>query len=173
MATYPAVTPPHGLGLDDLNTQPWCDCINDLNTRLALLDTRRGCRLRRAAVQSINTATTTSISWDTEDQDTDGYIAVTGTTVTVPAGLGGLYAITFAATGVTTTGRLFGNIAVTSALTGYPSEFRTVSAGVETLVSCAVTLPLLAGDSFVSRIFHTNGAAANFTAWLAFYRVGV
>lgn len=39
MATYPATTPAHGLGLDDTHTQPWCDCINDLNTRLGTVET--------------------------------------------------------------------------------------------------------------------------------------
>jgi hypothetical protein len=48
-------------------------------------------RLRRAANQSVATATTTDISWDTEDQDTDGFITAPGTTLTVPANLGGLY----------------------------------------------------------------------------------
>lgn len=40
MATYPAVTPAHNIGLDSTDTQAWCDCINDLNTRTGVLETR-------------------------------------------------------------------------------------------------------------------------------------
>jgi len=34
VATYPAVTPGHGVGLDSTDTQAWVDCINDLNSRI-------------------------------------------------------------------------------------------------------------------------------------------
>lgn len=48
-------------------------------------------RLRRAANQSQG-AGEFAISWDTEDTDTNGYWS-SGTTVTVPAGLGGMYSL--------------------------------------------------------------------------------
>lgn len=51
--------------------------------------TRIGATLRREATQAISGATVTAISWDTEDQDTDAF--ATGSTFTVPGGLGGLY----------------------------------------------------------------------------------
>ncbi len=38
MVTYPAVTPGHGIALDNTDTQPWCDCINDLNARASALE---------------------------------------------------------------------------------------------------------------------------------------
>jgi hypothetical protein len=176
VASYPTVRPGHGIIFDDIAQDQMADNIDDLNTRLALLDplaVRTGCRLRRAAAQSVANSTSVTISWDTEDQDTDGYIVVTGTTVTIPTGLGGLYAITFHAVGVTTTGRLTNWIEPTSGIAGTPGQLRSVSSGVDTFVTLGVTIPLLAGDSFISRVFHSNGAAANFTAWQSCYRVGV
>lgn len=76
-----------------VNTRWVCGPVGDGGTHIGDFRERHGVILRRAATQSIPDATTTAISWDTEDQDTDGFIAVTGTTVTVPTGLAGLYSI--------------------------------------------------------------------------------
>lgn len=133
-----------------------------------------GCRLRRAANQSINTATQTAISWDTEDQDPNGFIAVTATTVTIPTGLDGLYAISFVAVGASVPANRFTvRITPTSGITGMPVTFQAVGAGTEDRLVVAPTIPLLAADTFVCQVFHTNGSAINFTAWLACYRMGV
>lgn len=54
---------------------------------------RTGGLWRRTSTQAIAATTNTYISWDTEDQDTDGILAhhaTTGTTVTFATGLGGL-----------------------------------------------------------------------------------
>lgn len=52
-------------------------------------------KLRRVAVQSYSysggSSQTGYISWDTEDADVAGFISATSDTLTVPAGLGGLY----------------------------------------------------------------------------------
>lgn len=54
---------------------------------------RVGWSVSRAANQSISTGTGTftAIDWDTEATDTDGFLAVTDSTVSIPTGLGGLY----------------------------------------------------------------------------------
>jgi hypothetical protein len=138
---------------------------------------RTGCRLRRAASQSINSGSSTAISWDTEDEDTDGYIAVTGTTVTIPTGLGGLYAITAHVNGVISEGggtRSFIDIDMTSTLTGMPDLFRNPAEWeAEDMYDIAITVPLLEGDSFVVHCFHNTGSAVNHTGWLSCYRIGV
>lgn len=60
------------------------------------LPTNMGAIVRRAAQQTaIVTATPTNVSWDTEDRDIGGWIAVTATDLTVPTGGDGLYLITF------------------------------------------------------------------------------
>lgn len=134
-----------------------------------------GCRIRRAAAQSVNNTTATSISWDTEDQDTDGFITVTSATVTIPSGLGGLYAITaHMVCAISEAGgvRDFISIEVTSSITGMPVNFRNAGeAAAEDMMDISVTIPLNAGDSFVVQVFHSTGAAVNFTGWLACYRI--
>lgn len=131
-----------------------------------------GCRLRRVANQSVNNITVASISWDTEDQDTDGFITVTSATVTIPTGLGGLYGITFRTlAGALLAGRNFAQIVPTSGITGMPAQIRAPYSGGEDSASCTVVIPLLAADSFVCQVFHSQGAAQNFTAWLSCYRI--
>src|SRR6266508_3372086 len=112
---------------------------------LNFLNSTPGCRLRRVANQSIANITPTSISWDQEDLDTDGFITTPSTTITIPAGLDGR-----------------------SAITGMPSNLRTVMAtgNSDPRYLAAVTIPLLAGDSFIVQLFHTIGAATNHTAWM-------
>jgi hypothetical protein len=46
-----------------------------------------------AATASINSASLTSITFTTENLDTDGFISVSSSTITIPTGLGGIYAI--------------------------------------------------------------------------------
>lgn len=136
---------------------------------------RVACRLRRAANQSIpnNGGGPTSISWDTEDYDPYGFITATSATITVPAGLGGTYSIVARDTG-NFGGRSFGNIPITSSLTGVSGTFRTlpddVTGGI--VVVAIPVIPLAAGDSFTFDIYQTSGLAANHTAWINVMRVG-
>jgi hypothetical protein len=52
---------------------------------------KMGCTVRRVATQTLNDATTTAVSWDTQDEDTDAMFAPTSTTITIPET--GLWAI--------------------------------------------------------------------------------
>lgn len=138
--------------------------------------TRKGCRLRRVANQSINTATTTAISWDTEDEDQGGFIAVTSTTVTIPTGLGGIYDLTFVPqpqAGIS--GRAFCEVIITTSLTGYPAEFRVFmdSSNEDRAFAALSGIPLAAADTFVCNVFHGTGAAVNYRGWMSCYRVGI
>jgi len=133
-----------------------------------------GCQLRRVANQSITNGVATAISWDTEDVDTNGFIAVTSSTITIPAGLGGLYAITayLNCAGITGTG---GAIIIdpTSSITGMPADFLTPLDETRDRGSFGIIIPLLAGDTFNVQAFHASAAAVNFTAWLSCYRIAV
>ncbi len=136
---------------------------------LNFLNSTPGCRLRRVANQSINNITPTSITWDQEDLDTDGFITSPSTTVTIPAGLDGRFAITvFAQAAANLQNRCYIDIIPTSVITGMPSNLRTVIAtgNSDPRYLAAVTIPLLAGDSFIVQLFHTIGAATNHTAWM-------
>jgi hypothetical protein len=135
---------------------------------------RCGCRVRRAAVQSINNNSGTALSWDTEDEDTDGFIAVTSTTVTIPTGKGGLYAVTVMLDPAgTMNNRLLMDFKPTSSITGLPAQFRSEPNTDQTIYSASWTIPLAAADTFIVEAFHTDGAAVDFTGWMSCYRVGV
>jgi hypothetical protein len=132
------------------------------------------CRLRRVANQSVLTNAATAISWDTEDVDSGGYITAPSTTITIPASLDGMYAITFRAAGATQpTNRNFAEINVTSALTGVPGDFRIPSTGgtAENRMVAYYSGPLAAGDTFVCNVLHNVGSAQNYVGWLSVVRL--
>jgi hypothetical protein len=136
---------------------------------------RHGVRLRRSP-QSIASATVTVIGWNTEDQDTDTYWSSgAATTITIPSGLGGIYAITYRVgiSSLTTAGRCFASINVASAITGTPVIFRSLFDSSEDQTVVTITLPLLAGDSFTADVFHSQGASRDADAWICCYWVGV
>ena len=137
-----------------------------------VLLTKIGCRLRRAANQSIPNITPTAILFDTEDDDTSEFIAVTSTTVTIPAGYDGLYAITFRVAMSLAAGRSFAELTFSSAVTGLPN-LRVPGSTLEGSILASPTVPLLAGDSFTAVVFQSTGGATNATAWLSCYRIGV
>jgi hypothetical protein len=129
------------------------------------------CRLRRAANQSIPNNVSTTFTWDTEDQDSGGYITVSSTTITIPTGLDGSYDITVNALGTTGGTRNFLEIGLTSAVTGNPTAFRQAMGAAENRGLISVTgLPLAAADSMTVNLLHQAGAAANWTAWLTLIR---
>lgn len=59
------------------------------------LPVRHGCDIYNSSAQTINNNTTTALNFDTETQDTDGYHSTSTNTsrITIPTGLGGIYAI--------------------------------------------------------------------------------
>lgn len=146
-----------------------------------VLLTRVGCRLRRAAVQSISNNTVTSISWDTEDEDTGGFITVTGATIVIPAGnADGEYDITLwvNAQSVEATfhaTRNYIDLGITAAAAGIPASFRQKIDSVEdqaTVTAC--NIPLVGGDTVTGRYFQDSGSSQNVTAaWISCYRKGV
>lgn len=147
------------------------DAVNDLNTRM--VNTNGRIRLRRVANQSITSGgSAQAISWDTEDLDNGGFITVTATTITIPTGLDGTYGITFRAVGLIGAGRAFGELNVTSAITGIGTDYRQPMIASEQRVVSPVIIPLLAGDSFVCNVFHSTGSSVNFTGMLNCIRLG-
>lgn len=123
--------------------------------------------VRRAASQAIPSATLTAISWDTEDIDTDAFIAVTSSTITIPTLLGGVYAISAvsAINGGAPTGRHLLEIAA-----GGSTWRSTIEAG-EDVGSVSVVVRLNAADTIVTNIFQTGAATGNLTARLELYRL--
>jgi hypothetical protein len=136
---------------------------------------RGGVQLRRAANQSVANITVTPVSWDTQDEDIGGFWT-SGTTVTVPAGYDGIYAITFRCVGgMIAATRNFAEIIVTSSITGITGEYRFPSsspAAGEGRMVAVYSGPLAAADSFVCNIYQSTGSAQNNTALVVCYKLG-
>lgn len=131
---------------------------------------RRGVQLSRAATQSISsgTGTFTAISWDTETTDTDGYIAATSDTITIPSGLGGLYAISASVTWASSPGAN----SIVEILIGATAH-RVFSGGAtQSLVaSVGAVLAVAAANTIKIRVSQGSGGAINVTATLEAWRL--
>jgi hypothetical protein len=129
---------------------------------------RVGCSLARTTTLSIPSGgSPTDITWPTETADTHGFYTPTGSIVTIPAGLGGLYSIS-ARVQLASTVTQNALIRLTAAGLDWdtgitPSDRRALG----------ITLPLAAGDTVKVAAFQASGAAVNVaTAHLHVYRVG-
>jgi hypothetical protein len=139
------------------------------------LGARVGCRLRRAAAQSIANNTITPISWDTEDEDTNSFITVTGSTITIPAGYGGLYALSLRVNhqAIETTFHSSRNYCEITPSSSNIPPFRQKIDSVEDQTAIAVVTPLAAADTIQCNMFQDSGSAQNLAAaWFTAYRIG-
>lgn len=127
---------------------------------------RTGVRLRRVAVQNIGSGASANLSWDTEDFDSDGFIAVPSTTITIPAGLGGLYSLTArsaASAGLSGGGTLqvtAGGRTYNGYITNNNADGLCTFSGV----------PLAAGDTITVLQYNGHSGALNFTGTLDLFR---
>lgn len=143
------------------------------HSREADTTTRVGVTLAAASFSVPNGGTTT-ISWTTETVDTSAFIAVPSSTITVPTGLGGIYAITVSGTwagSFTETRNLF----ITAAGTLYPIPMSTVISGLGGATiqnwTGVIVLPLIPTNTVSVSIAHENAGAQSTTANLFMYRV--
>jgi len=151
--------------------------LTSVRNEVVSLGTRVGVRLRRVATQTLTDNTLATVSWDTEDEDTDGFWAIgTPTVVTIPTGKGGLYAITAACDNsglLSSAARGLIHLSVTSAVTGVAPTYRSPIEALGDIASVAVpAIPLAAGDTFTVQILADMAASGTLQAWLSCYRVG-
>ncbi len=124
-------------------------------------------RLRRAANQAV-TAGQTTITWDTEDADTDGFIAVSSNTITIPAGLGGMYSIC----GRIVSSTAFpGNSYIVVTAGGVAYAFHIPSVSTQNNGAYSVTCLLNASATVEVACFLSSGSS-NFTGNLEMCRLG-
>jgi len=133
---------------------------------------RSGVQLARFATQSIptGTGTFTAVSWDVETTDTDGYIAATSDTITIPTGLGGLYAIWAVISWASTPGT---NSTIEVYVNGTTS-FRNQIGAATQMTTCAVSMPavsLAAAQTIQIRLSQGSGGAINVTGNLEMWRL--
>ena len=132
---------------------------------------RSGVQLARFATQSIptGTGTFTAISWDVETTDTDGYITATSDTITIPTGLGGLYAISPVLTWASSPGA---NSSIEVYVNATTSWRHPIGAGTQmTTCSMSVIVPVAAAQTVQVRVSQGSGGAINITGNLEMWRL--
>lgn len=129
---------------------------------------RTGCSLQRVVGQSIPDAVETAVSWDNASFDSDGFVSVPDTTVTVPPGLGGLYAIT-----------AVGSFPVDPSVRSYcylsapgGAFLMGNQANVDRFLYSTTVVPCVAGQNIVFFVYQDHTGAQNFTGSFHMYRIG-
>lgn len=141
------------------------DDITDLDARVALT-VLSGTRVARTTTQSIPDSSATAVSFTTETFDQGGWVAVTSTTVTVPAG-----AIPAGYTTVALDIRVGVNFATNA--TGYRkatvnqngspvlAPTKAAVSGTATNVNESTIVTAVSGDTFDVELFQNSGGALN------------
>ena len=143
------------------------DVLTDGSTARLLAPTRAGGSWSRTSGQSVGSGSQTTITWTTEAVDTHGYLTPTSGTVTIPAGMGGLYAISVALdAGAALGGRCYAQITAAGRI--YRTPFTSPG---EDHVSVSATVPLASGDTISVAVFHTSGSTIAWTGYLDVYRI--
>lgn len=145
---------------------------------------RTGCTIRKTGNTAVGNVSNSTITFTVEDVDTDGFIAVSSSTVTIPANLGGLYSVacsvTYDSTGIAMTigVSILANISGTNyGYSGSVLAANNTPAGTGANIKTsgmAMTLPLSAGDTLTFSTTQSSGSSLNLTGAIAHvYRIGV
>lgn len=127
-------------------------------------------RLTCAAAQTIPTGTITKIAWDTEVAATS-WIAVTGDTLTVPAGMGGWYVIRCQV--IMSSGTLSGQHIVSHGGSSYLLSPPLSLSGIAAAGQGTILLKLTAADTLIFWYQHGTGSDRTITANLDMVRVSM
>lgn len=150
-----------------ISTTDWGFPITDEINRLTLLTDRMGGTWRRASGQTVPNITTTTIGFDTEIEDTHGFATPVWTTLTMPAGTAGIYAMS-ANAWVAGEG---GSVAiVVSSLSGMASPSGRANA-VDGWCTVSMSLPLTVGVTIQVKVWQNTGSAQNVPCYFTLYRV--
>lgn len=106
------------------------------------------------------TGTFTALTFATESTDTDGFFSAPGTAVTIPTGLGGIYAMVATATWASSPGANSTMDFVVNGVTGY--RF-TIGAATQIypVATIVLTIPLAAAATVSVRASQASGSAIN------------
>lgn len=140
---------------------------------------RTGTTLRSTAASNIigNLAQTT-MTIQTEDYDSDGFIAVPSSTVTIPAGLGGLYSVSFCGVFGVNPGSsaiFWAQITRSGTVYSYTGTAPGNSSGMPGNYSLGGTalVSLSVGDTIQFRVFHAQGGNVQVGGIYDIYRIAV
>lgn len=134
---------------------------------------RTGGTWTRAANQAINSGTITSISWDTEVADSDGFCTPTSSTITIPAGLGGLYAVSARVTHAWQNNGSLEFMRIVCSSAGTYSWEGDANNAVALQLAGTIVVPLAAAETITVAYLQGTGGAQNVTARIDLYRLGL
>jgi len=132
----------------------------DVRDNMLWLGTPKGWNIRRAATVSLTNSAFTGITFDTEVTDTDNFITAPSATVTIPTGLDGFYALSFAGTTATTfsTGGILRFVTTASTMSNAATIDIPVT-GAASNIDGSYILPLPATATITVSLFQASGAA--------------
>jgi hypothetical protein len=130
---------------------------------------RSGFIIRRNTNQSIASGATNLISFDLEDFDSDGYITVTSTTVTIPAGLGGVYGITAR---VQASAGMSGGGTASIRINGV-ADFPFFATAGNGLMAASIVHEIAAAGTLELVVYNGHSGSLNFTATFRAFRLQV
>jgi hypothetical protein len=135
---------------------------------------RTGGTWTRTADQSIPTAgSLTDISWDAETFDSDGFLTPSSATVTVPAGLGGLYSISTRITHTWANNGGLNQLQIACSTAGNYNTYHDGSYSSVLGMSNSIIVPLAAAETVTVKYLQGTGGAQNVKARLDVYRLGI
>ena len=135
---------------------------------------RMGVELQRAALQALPDLVNTHVSWDTAVEDTHDMWS-SGTTVTIPTGGSGVWAITFGYNGTAnTTGRSLVIINPSAGIwSGSSALLRNSFGANEDTCTIAAVIRMNEGDTFTCSVFADMAGAAAMVARVSAFRVSL
>lgn len=165
---YPVDADPVDVALDIKKLADAVDAdVNPIASGLA----RVGGRWRSAAGVLIGGGGgSNTFVWDTEDADSHGFGAPGGSVLTIPAGLGGIYAYTFLLDGTPLGSGNFGfQLSMNGGDVGWYSFTRSQTPkGTNT-----ITLLLAPGNTLGAKLWQTSGVTHNLPGTVELWRVSI
>jgi hypothetical protein len=147
-----------------------------LRDNLDWLNARKWARVYKSATQSVNDATQTVLTFDSETADTDGFHSTVSNTgrLTIPSGLDGLYLVVGQvewATNATGNRRAF---VMLNGATELAAVRAVAFSGTQASQQGMAVYPAVAGDYFTLEGFQNSGGALNAnatTTWFSCVRL--
>lgn len=127
-------------------------------------------RISTSQTISSSAGTFTAISWDTETTDTDAFITVPATTITIPSGLAGLYSVLATVSWNASPGT-DSSIEVYNTVTTGIYRFPIGGGSQLTSVALAAVVPAAAGDGLQIRVSQGSGSSKTITATCEVWRL--
>lgn len=156
--TVPYTTPPTAVPGQTLSAANWNTKVRD---SLESVGNPPRVAVTRATVQSVGNASVSSVVWTAETYDTDNFWTAGGAAnrLTIPAGLGGVYLVTFSPIfNINATGARYAAVMKNGLGAGSPANSGGFAGWYVQLCVTAVVV-CVPGDYFEGAVYQSSGAA--------------